>query len=87
MVVVFLALTSIYAYYKVGSFALLGLTAAVFVINKAARYKMDHDRKKKALPSDKVDPYSTDINIITFLILVAIFIHSMYRMLTFGVTA
>ncbi|MGE4497519.1 MAG: hypothetical protein AB7E48_06525 [Deferribacterales bacterium] len=87
MVVVFLAVTSIYAYYKTGSFVLLGLTVLVFAINKAARFKMDHDRKKKALPSDKIDPYSTDINIITFLILVVIFIHSMYRMLTFGVTA
>ncbi|QAR32838.1 hypothetical protein EP073_05300 [Geovibrio thiophilus] len=87
MVVVFLTLTSVYAYYKADSFALIGFTAAVFIINKVARYKMDHDRKKKALPSDKVDPYSTDINIITFLILVVIFIHSMYRMLTFGVTA
>jgi len=85
MVVIFLAVTSIYAYYKIGSFLLIALTAAVFVVNKIARYQMDHDRRKKRLPSDKIAPYATDINIITFLILVVTFVHSMYRMLTFGV--
>lgn len=81
MVVIFLALTSIYAFYKIDAHLMIAVTLVVFIVNKAAKFKMDHDRKVKKLSIYKVDVIATDINIVTFLIHVIIFIYGMYKML------
>jgi hypothetical protein len=84
MVVIFLAVVSSYAYYKTGSFILLALTIIAFIINKIARYRMDHDRNVQGKSSEKVDIVATDVNIITFLILLVLFVYGSYKALTFG---